>query len=90
MWKIYVGFVTNIEIKILGCPPLGAGHAFPRHRHMRKRGGAGGYLFLLTCSSLYDAIHGWMTRRMDEWTRQMKRLHEKQPQCPYLYVIHYQ
>jgi hypothetical protein len=29
--------------------------------------GAGGYLFLLGFSSLYDAIHGWMTGRMDGW-----------------------
>ncbi len=27
----------------------------------------GGYLFLPGFSSLYDGIHGWMTRRMDEW-----------------------
>jgi hypothetical protein len=26
----------------------------------------GGYLFLPGFSSLYDAIHGWMTGRMDE------------------------
>jgi hypothetical protein len=29
---------------------------------MRRRGG---YLFLPGFSSLYDAIHGWMTGRMD-------------------------
>jgi hypothetical protein len=28
--KIYVGFVADIDIKILGVPPLGARHAFPR------------------------------------------------------------
>jgi hypothetical protein len=28
--------------------------------------GGGGYLFLPGFSSLYDAIHGWMTGRMDE------------------------
>jgi hypothetical protein len=47
-----------------GVPP-GAGHAFPRYRHMRR--GGGGYLFLLGFSSLYDAIHGWMMGRTDGW-----------------------
>jgi hypothetical protein len=42
----------------------GAGHAFPRQRHMRRKGG-GVYLFLPGFSSLYDAIHGWVTGRMD-------------------------
>jgi hypothetical protein len=28
----------------------------------------GGYLFLPGFFSLYDAIHGWMTRRMNGWT----------------------
>jgi hypothetical protein len=71
VWKIYVGFVVAIDIKILGVPLLGAGHAFPRQRHMRKRGG---YLFLPGFSSLYDAIHGWMTGQMDGW---MDGSHEK-------------
>jgi hypothetical protein len=44
-------------------PEIGAGHAFPRHWHMRREGG--GYLFLPGFSSLYDAIHGWMMGRMD-------------------------
>jgi hypothetical protein len=47
-----------------GPPP--ARHAFLRQRHMRK--GEGGYLFLPGLSSLYDAIHRWMTGRMDGWT----------------------
>jgi hypothetical protein len=42
-----------------------------------------GYLFLSGFSSLYDAIHGWMTGRMDGW----KKLHEKRPQRLSLYVI---
>jgi hypothetical protein len=28
-----------------------------------------GYLVLPGFSSLYDAIHGWMTKRMDEWMK---------------------
>jgi len=34
-----VGFVADIDIKILGVPPPGAGHAFPRQRHMCRGGG---------------------------------------------------
>jgi hypothetical protein len=35
-------------------------------------------------SSLYDAIHdGWQDEWMDGW----KKLHEKQPRHPLLYVI---
>jgi hypothetical protein len=41
---------------------LRVGHAFPRHQHMRKKGG---YLFLSGFFPLYDAIHGWMTGRID-------------------------
>jgi hypothetical protein len=65
----------NIDVsKSWGCPPLGAGHAFPRHDTCAKGGGGGGgYLFLSRFSSLYDAIHGWMMGQMDGW----KKLHEK-------------
>jgi hypothetical protein len=70
----------DINIKILGVPPPGTEHAFSRQRHMRK---GGRYLFLSGFSSLYDAIHGWMTGRMDGW----KKLHEKRPQRPLLYVM---
>jgi hypothetical protein len=39
VWRIYVGFVVDIDIKILGVrPPPRAGHAFPRQRHMHKGG----------------------------------------------------
>ncbi len=72
----------------LGGAPLGAGHAFPRHRHMRRRGG---YLFMPRFSSLYDAIHGSMTGWMDRWmdghVTWWKKLHEKRPRRPLLYVI---
>ncbi len=37
-----VGFVADIDIKILRVapsPPLGAGHAFPRQRHMHREEG---------------------------------------------------
>jgi len=58
VWRIYVGLVVGIDIKILGVGPPEARHAFPR---LLK----GGYLFLPGFSSLYDAIHGWMTQWMD-------------------------
>jgi hypothetical protein len=65
-WQIYVGFVADIDIKILGVPLPGAGHAFPRQQHMRR--GWGGYLFMPRFFSLYDAIHGWM----DGWKASQK------------------
>jgi len=65
---------------ILISDPHGAKHAFPKQRHMRR---GGGYLFLPGFSSLYDAIHGWMIGWMDGW----KKLHEKRPRRPLLYVI---
>jgi hypothetical protein len=40
------------------------GHAFSKQQHMRK---GGGYLFLSWFSSMYDAIHGWMTGQTDGW-----------------------
>jgi hypothetical protein len=67
--QIYVGFVADIDIKILGVAPPGAGHAFPRQRHMCR---GRGYLLLPGFTSLYDAIHVWMTRRMDGWKASRK------------------
>ncbi len=55
--KIYVGFVAEIDIKILGVPPPGLGMPFLDH-HTCAEGG----LFI---SARVDVIHGWMTRRMD-------------------------
>jgi hypothetical protein len=60
----------DIDIKILGVPPLGPGTPFLDNDTCTK---GGGYLFLSGFSSLYDAIHVWMTRQMDGW----KKLHEK-------------
>jgi hypothetical protein len=72
---------------ILISNPPRVGHAFPRQQHMR-RGGGGGYLFLPRFSSMYDSIHEWMMGRMDGWMGHvMKKLHEKRPQRPLLYVI---
>jgi hypothetical protein len=61
---------TILIYQNLGGAPLGVRYAFLRQRHMGR-----GYLFLSGFSSLNDAIHGWMTGRMDGW----KKLHEKRP-----------
>jgi hypothetical protein len=61
--QIYVGFVADIDIKILRVSPWGPGMPFLDSRG----GGRGGYLFPPGFSSLYDAIHGWMTGQMDGW-----------------------
>jgi hypothetical protein len=53
-------------IKILGVPPLGPGMPFLDSNTCAE---GGGYLFLSGFSSLYDAIHGWMTRRIDGWMK---------------------
>jgi hypothetical protein len=80
--QIYVGFVADIDIKIVGMPPQ-ARHAFRRQRHMQRGGGGrGGYLYPPRFSSLCHTIHGWMTGRMDGWKDS-----EKRPRHPLLYVI---
>jgi hypothetical protein len=72
----------DIDIKILGvASPPGLGMPFLDSDTCAEQGG--GYLFLSGFSSLYDAIHGWVTRRMDR----RKKLHGKRPQSPLLYVI---
>jgi len=63
VWRIYVGFVADIDIKILGVPPRGSGMPFLDSNTCVE--GGGGNLFLPWFFSLYDAIHGWMTGRMD-------------------------
>ncbi len=60
MWKIYVEFVADIDIKILRVPLPRVGHAFLRQRLMRREGG----LFIFAkFFSMYDAIHGWMDEK---------------------------
>ncbi len=59
-----------------GGAPLGPGMPFLDSDTCAE----GGYLFPPGFSSLYDAIHGWMTGRMDG------KLHKKRPQHPLLYV----
>jgi hypothetical protein len=80
VWRIYVGFVVDIDIKILGVPPPGVGHAFPRQQHMRK-GGEGGVLFISTRVFFPVRYHPWMddgtNEWMDGWTSHVKKLHEK-------------
>jgi len=55
VWRIYVGFVTDIDI---GAPPTPPGLGMPFvDRDTCAEGGD--YLFLPGFFSLYDAIHGW-------------------------------
>jgi hypothetical protein len=58
--QIYVGFVADIDIKILGVPPPSDVPFLDNDKDTCEEGG---YLFLPRFSSLYDAIHEWMTRR---------------------------
>jgi hypothetical protein len=55
---------NDIDIKILGVPPLRPGMPF-----LDSDMCAEGDLLLSGFSSLYDAIHGWMMRWMDEWKK---------------------
>jgi hypothetical protein len=64
--KIYVEFVANIDIKILGVPRPWGWACFSYITTHAHRGQ--GYLFLPRFSSLYDVIHGWMMGRTDGWT----------------------
>jgi hypothetical protein len=79
--KIYVGFVADIDIKILGVPPPGVGHAFPGQWHMRKGGGGG--LFISAQVFFPVWCHPWMDDgtdgRMDgrvTWKNFMKNDHD--------------
>jgi hypothetical protein len=80
-----VGFVADIDIKILGVggrPPARpaaarAGPGMPFLDSNTWAEGRGVYLFLPGFSSLYDAIHGWMTGRTDGWTGHVKKIHKK-------------
>ncbi len=55
---------ADIDIKILGVPPPGPGMSF-LDSHTCAEGGI--YLFLPRFFSLHDAIHGWMTGRINGW-----------------------
>jgi hypothetical protein len=64
VWRIYVGFVADIDIKILEVCPLGPGMPFLDSDTCAKEGGLFIYVRVFF---LYDAIHGWMMGRMDGW-----------------------
>jgi hypothetical protein len=61
--QICVSFVADIDIKILGVPPLGAGHAFWKQWHMRR---GEDYLFL-PGFFLPGWCHPWMGDEMNGW-----------------------
>jgi hypothetical protein len=73
--QIYVGFVADIDIKILGVAPPGAGHA---QGHIHRRGGG---LFISARVFFPVWCHPWMNDGTDRW-----KLHEKRPRRPLLYV----
>jgi len=50
VWRIYVGFVVDIDIKIVGVPPPRPGMPFLNNDTCAE--GGEGYLFLLGFSSL--------------------------------------
>jgi len=82
----YVGFVADIDIKILGVAPPGAGHAFPNSDTCVE-----GKVIYFRHVFFHVWCHPWMDDEMDgqtdAWMGHVKKLHEKWPQHPLLYVI---
>ncbi len=66
--RYMLGMLLILISKSWGCPSLGPGMPFLNRTHAQR----GGYLFLPGFSSLYDAIHGWMTGWMDGWKTSWK------------------
>jgi hypothetical protein len=75
---------SNLQLTIVNNWRLGPGMPFIDSDTCARRGGGGVNLFLPGFSSLYDAIHGWMTGRMDGWMKKASR-----PRRPLLYVCTY-
>jgi hypothetical protein len=73
-WQIYVGFVADIDIKILGVPPTGARHAFPRQRHICRRR-----------RELFISVRVFFPCMMPLMDG---KLHKKRPRRPLPYVIY--
>ncbi len=73
--KILLGLLLILISKSWGSPPPGPGMPFLDSNTWAE--GRGVYLFLPGFSSLYDAIHGWMTGRTDGWTGHVKKIHKK-------------
>jgi hypothetical protein len=63
--QIYVEFVADIDIKILGMLPPGTGHAFPRQWHMCRKG------VLFICARVFFPVwcHPWMDDGTDGWKK---------------------
>jgi hypothetical protein len=66
--KYMLGLLLILISKSWGCPPLGAGHAFPRQRHMHKGGG----LFIYAKVFFRLWCHPWMDDGMDGWKASQK------------------
>ncbi len=82
--KYMLGLLLILISKSWGCPPCQS--CLSSTATHAKRGD---YLFLPGFSSLYDAIHGWMTGWMDGWWDEWMdgKLHEKLPRRPLLCAI---
>jgi hypothetical protein len=78
--QIYAGFVADIDIKILGCLPLGPGMLF-----LDSDTCAEGGLFISVRVFFPVWCHPWMDDETSEWMDE--KLHEKRPQRPLLYLI---
>jgi len=76
--KYMLGLLLILISKSWGCP-LGAGHAFPRQRHMCK-GVGGGVIYF--CHGFFlcrmPSIDGWQDGWIDEWTGHVMK---KASQC---------
>ncbi len=71
--QIYVGFVADIDIKILGVgppPPPGARHGFPRQRHMRREEVIFFCQGFLPC--MMPSMDGWQEGWMHGWKASRK------------------
>ncbi len=63
--KYMLSLLLILIWKSWGCPPCGRACLSYTTTHAQT----GGYLFLPGFSFMYDAIHGWMMRRMDGWMK---------------------
>jgi hypothetical protein len=85
LWPVRSNIQLILISKSWGCPPPGPGMSF-LDSYTCAEGGI--YLFLPRFFSLHDAIHGWMTGRIDDgWVTWWKKLQEKGSWRPLLYVI---
>ncbi len=86
VWRIYVGFVAHIDIKILEVPPPPPGLGMPfLDSNTCVKGGC--YLFLPGFSCCMEAIHGRMIGRMDGWTGHVKNFTKNDHDILYVIIV---